>query len=54
MATAAQPYLRSFADLDATDLASYQALVDVFVAEQVLKKPMRIEGMILQAKDIGL
>lgn len=54
VATAAQPYLRSFADLDATDLASYQALVDVFVAEQVLKKPMRIEGMILQAKDIGL
>lgn len=50
----AQPYLRSFADLNATDLASYQALVDVFAAEGVLKKPMKVADVMLQKGDLGL
>ena len=52
--TVAQPYLRSFADLNDTDLASYQALVNVFVAEGVLKKPMKVSDVMLKKGEIGL
>ncbi|WP_430911598.1 ABC transporter substrate-binding protein [Methylobacterium sp. sgz302541] len=50
----AQPYLRPFADLNAKDLASYQALVDVFAAEGVLKKPMKVADIMLAKAEIGL
>ncbi|MBI1692226.1 ABC transporter substrate-binding protein, partial [Methylorubrum sp. DB1722] len=50
----AQPYLRSFADLGDTDLASYQALVDVFAAEGVLKNPIKVSDVILRKGEIGL
>ncbi len=50
----AQPYLRAFADLDATDLASYQALVDIFVAQHVLKKPTQVAAIMLRKEEIGL
>ena len=50
----AQPYLRAFADLNATDLASYQALVDIFAAQHVLKKPMQVAGVMLRKEELGL
>ena len=50
----AQPYLRPFADLGDTDLASYQALVDVFAAEGVLKNPIKVSDVILRKGEIGL
>ncbi len=51
---AAQPYLRAFADLDATDVASYQALVDVFAAEHVLAAPMKVGDLLLKKTEVGL
>lgn len=50
----AQPYLRPYADLNETDLASYQALVDVFAAEGVLKKPMKVADVMLAKSELGL
>ena len=50
----AQPYLRGFAELDATDIASYQALVDVFVAERVLSAPMKAGDLMLKKSEVGL
>ncbi len=49
----AQPYLRAFAELDATDLASYQALVDVFSSEGVLKRKFDVRDIVLKSSDLG-
>jgi len=49
----AQPYLRAWGALDATDLASYQALVDVFHSEGALRQPMRAADLILKPADFG-
>jgi NitT/TauT family transport system substrate-binding protein len=50
----AQPLLRSFKDLNETDLKSYQALVDVFHKEGVLKDPMDVRKIMLTRADLGL
>ncbi|MFP1683957.1 ABC transporter substrate-binding protein [Alloalcanivorax sp. C16-1] len=49
----AQPYLRPFHDLNETDLNSYQAFVDVFVQEGVLKEPMDIREKMLKPADLA-
>ncbi len=49
----AQPYLRGFTDLNETDMNSYQAFVDVFVSEGVLKEPMDVRTKILKLSDFG-
>ena len=52
VAVVAQPYLRGFKDLDATDIKSYQALVDVFSKEGVLKEKFDVRNVILKAADL--
>lgn len=47
----AQPYLRAWKDLNDTDLTSYQALVDVFRSEGVLRQPMAVRDLILKPTD---
>ena len=47
----AKPYLRSFSDLNETDLNSYQAFVDVFYSEGVMKKKMNVREKILKMSD---
>jgi NitT/TauT family transport system substrate-binding protein len=47
----AQPYLRAWKDLNETDLNSYQALVEVFRSEGVLRQPMNVRDLILKPKD---
>lgn len=47
----AKPYLRSFSDLNETDLNSYQAFVDVFVSEGVLSEPLDVRTKILSMSD---
>lgn len=47
----AQPYLRAWTDLTPTDIASYQALVDVFQKEGVLQGAFDVKPLILQASD---
>ncbi len=47
----AKPYLRSFGDLNETDLDSYQAFVDVFVSEGVMEEPMDVRTKILSLDD---
>lgn len=49
----AQPYLRGSKDIDATDVASYQALVDVFQKEGVLKQHVDVSTLILNDKDFA-
>lgn len=49
----AQPYLRSFSDLNETDLDSYQAFVDVFYSEGVMKEKMDVRTKILKMSDFG-
>ncbi|CAB3807374.1 ABC transporter substrate-binding protein [Paraburkholderia fynbosensis] len=49
----AQPYLRAWTEIDATDIASYQALVDVFQKEGVLKKHVDVSSLILTSKDFA-
>ena len=49
----AKPYLRSFKDLNETDLNSYQAFVDVFYSEGVMKEKMDVRTKILKASDFG-
>ncbi|MBH72730.1 MAG: nitrate ABC transporter substrate-binding protein [Rhodospirillaceae bacterium] len=49
----AKPYLRSFSDLNETDLNSYQAFVDVFFSEGVMKKKMDVRTKILKMGDFG-
>lgn len=48
----AQPYLRSFKDLNDTDIKSYQALVDVFQKEGVLKEKFDVRGVMLKPADL--
>lgn len=50
----AQPYLRAWGELDAVDLASYQALIDVFVKEGALKRKVEVSEIILAKKDLGM
>lgn len=47
----AKPYLRPFAELNETDFDSYQAFVDVFYKEGVLKEPIDIRTKILAWED---
>jgi NitT/TauT family transport system substrate-binding protein len=47
----AQPYLRGFEDLNETDFDSYQAFVDVFYEEGVLKEKIDIRTKILSWDD---
>lgn len=47
----AQPYLRAWRDLGDTDIASYQALVDVFQAEGALRQPFNVRDLILKPSD---
>lgn len=49
----AQPYLRAWKDLSDVDLASYQAFVNVFRAEGVLKQDFDIKPFILKASDLA-
>ncbi|MCP1337870.1 ABC transporter substrate-binding protein [Futiania mangrovi] len=49
----AQPYLRGFSDLNETDLNSYQAFVDVFTSEGVLKDRMDVRTKILSLSDFA-
>lgn len=53
LADVAQPYLRGFIDLNDVDLASYQALVDVFHSEGVLKQKMNVRDIMLTKADLG-
>ena len=48
----AQPYLRSFKDLNESDIKSYQALVDVFQKEGVLKEKFDVHSVMLKASDL--
>ncbi len=48
----AQPYLRGFSDLNETDLNSYQAFVDVFLEEGVLKERIDVRTKILKTSDL--
>lgn len=45
----AQPLLRGFSDLDATDIHSYQALLDMFAAAKLLPEGFTASSMLLQA-----
>lgn len=47
----AQPYLRANKDLNATDINSYQALVNVFEKEGVLKTPVDVKTLMLKPSD---
>lgn len=49
----AKPYLRSFSDLNETDLNSYQAFVDVFVSEGAMEEEMDVRSKILQMSDFA-
>jgi NitT/TauT family transport system substrate-binding protein len=48
----AKPYLRSFRELDDVDIRSYQALVDVFQKEGVLKEKFDVRNVLLKSGDI--
>jgi NitT/TauT family transport system substrate-binding protein len=48
----AQPYLRSHKDLNDTDIKSYQALVDVFHKEGVLKERFDVKNVVLKPGEI--
>lgn len=48
----AQPYLRGFKELNDTDIRSYQALVDVFHKEGVLKEKFDVRNVLLKSSDI--
>ncbi|HPU50593.1 MAG TPA: ABC transporter substrate-binding protein [Burkholderiaceae bacterium] len=49
----AQPYLRAWSELDDTDVRSYQALVDVFHKEGVLKDRMDVRTVLLKPSDLA-
>lgn len=49
----AQPYLRAWTELNDTDVRSYQALVDVFFKEGVLKERMDVKTVLLKASDFA-
>lgn len=48
----AQPYLRGFKDINDTDIASYQALVDVFTKEGVLSGTVDVRSKMLTPADL--
>ncbi|MFH1983432.1 MAG: ABC transporter substrate-binding protein [Pseudomonadota bacterium] len=50
----AKPYLRPFDELNETDLNSYQAFVDVFYSEGVMKERMDVRQKMLKPSDLGL
>jgi NitT/TauT family transport system substrate-binding protein len=47
-----QPYLRACNEIDDTDVRSYQALVDVFQKEGVLKERMDVRTVLLKSSDL--
>ncbi|HEY8555513.1 MAG TPA: ABC transporter substrate-binding protein [Burkholderiales bacterium] len=47
----AKPYLRGFKDLNEVDIASYQAFVDVFWKEGVLKERFDVRNILLTPSD---
>ncbi len=47
----AAPYLRAYKDLDETDTKSYQALIDVFYKEGVLKEKFDVRHILLKEED---
>jgi NitT/TauT family transport system substrate-binding protein len=49
----AQPYLRTWSELNDADINSYQALVDVFQKEGVLKERMDVRSVLLKASDLS-
>ncbi|MEI8304957.1 MAG: ABC transporter substrate-binding protein [Burkholderiales bacterium] len=49
----AQPYLRAWNELNDTDIRSYQALVDVFHKEGVLKDRMDVRQVLLKPADLA-
>lgn len=49
----AQPYLRAWKDINDADLAAYQAFVNVFRADGVLKQDFDIKPFILKAQDLA-
>lgn len=49
----AQPYLRAWTELNDTDVRSYQALVDVFHKEGVLKERMDVRSVLLKPSDLA-
>ena len=49
----AQPYLRAWGELNDTDVKSYQALVDVFFKEGVLKERMDVRTVLLKPSDFA-
>jgi NitT/TauT family transport system substrate-binding protein len=49
----AQPRLRSFEDLDATDIESYQKFADVFFEEGVLDRQMDVTKIILDKSELA-
>ena len=48
----AKPYLRGFKDLNAVDINSYQAFVDVFWKEGVLKERFDVKNILLKSSDL--
>ncbi len=46
-----KPYLRGFSDINETDLNSYQAFIDVFLKEGVLKDPIDVRTKMLTWSD---
>ena len=52
VAIVAKPYLRGWKELNDTDLNSYQALVDVFHKEGVLKEKINVREKILKPTDL--
>src|SRR3954464_14303923 len=53
LASLAQPYLRGFKDLNAVDIKSYQALVDVFIKEGALAGPLDVKDKLLTKADLA-
>ncbi len=49
----AQPYLRAWNELSDVDVKSYQALVDVFHKEGVLKERMDVKTVLLKPSDLA-
>jgi len=49
----AQPYLRANSELNATDIKSYQALVNVFEKEGVLKEHVDVQKLMLKPSDFN-
>ena len=48
-----QPYLRAWGELNDTDINSYQALVDIFHKEGVLKQNLDVRTLVLKSTDFA-